>query len=104
MEKTIQLDQRELQAVAGIEQEVMQANAQWGMLRRQLDQADKICEQVVEKQRSFIRQALADHGIQRFENARPAPGAIIVTLPDVPEATSPAPPKANGAPTVIDIA
>lgn len=106
MEKTIQLDQRELQTVATIDQEFTQAQAQWAILRRQLDQADKLCEQAAGKRDSFVQQAAAARGVPQIMRWRPeAPGVIIVTFPDMPEsaAVPPGSAKANGAPAVIDV-
>jgi hypothetical protein len=97
MEKTIQLDQREIQAAQGIDQELTQAWAQVGMFSEQLDQARKLRDQAVEKQRGLIRQALVTRGIERFENARPGAqmGTILVVVPDDPPLV---PGKANGLP------
>jgi hypothetical protein len=96
MEKTIQLDQREIQAAQGIDQELTQAWAQIGMFSEQLDQARKARDQATEKQRGLIRQALAAHGIERFENARPGAqmGTILVVVPDEPALPAA---KVNGA-------
>jgi hypothetical protein len=99
MEKTIQLDQREIQAAQGIDQELTQAWAQVGMFSEQLDQARKLRDQAVEKQRGLIRQALTARGIERFENARPGQqmGTLLVVVPDeLPPMLA----KSNGLPAV----
>jgi hypothetical protein len=99
MEKTIQLDQREIQNAQSIDQELTQAWAQVGMFSEQLDQARKGRDQAVEKQRGLIRQALVARGIERFDNARPGAqmGTIVVVVPDdVPTLVA----KPNGLPQI----
>jgi hypothetical protein len=82
MEKTIQLDQRELQQAGQIDQARMQALAQIGALSMDMEQAKRNLEVANEQQRSFMRQALAAHGIEQFDSARPVPNGILVTIPD----------------------
>lgn len=102
MEKTIQLDQRETQAAQTIDQETTQAWAQIGMFTEQLDQARKMRDAAIEKQRGLIRQALAARGIDRFDSARPGAqvGTLTVVIPDEPAAGSPAP-VLNGIPQPV---
>lgn len=96
MEKTIHLDQAVMQTAQGIDQELTQAWAQIGMFSEQLEQARKLRDQAIEKQRGLMRQALATRGIDRFDNARPGmqPGTITVSVPDMPEVIPPQ--KPNG--------
>ena len=95
MEKTIQLDQRELQTAQAIDQELMRAWAQIGVLSEQFKQAEKTRERVIEKQRDFLQQAVAARGITSYNNAQPGPnGTVVITLPDEPAMVEAA--KPNG--------
>jgi len=104
MEKTIQLDQREMQQATGIEEQRLRALAQIGAATIDIEQAEanelqgrKALESANEKQRDFIRQTVANHGINQFDSARAVPNGIVVTIPDS-IAMPPAPPdKVNGA-------
>lgn len=105
MEKTIQLDQRELQQAQAIDQELMQAWAQIGVLSEQQKQAEKNRDKAIEKQKDLMQQALLARGIERHMGARPGTqaGTLIVILPD----EAPPPPveasKPNGAPRVLEV-
>ena len=96
MEKTIQLDQREMQTAREVDQEVTLAWAQIGMFSEQLEQARKLRDAGIEKQKSLIKQALATRGIDNFEGARPGmqAGTVVVVLPDPVESSAQ---KVNGA-------
>lgn len=82
MEKTIQLDSKESAMVAAIDQERTNALAQVGALSLDMEQARKNLDSAAERQRSFIRQALAIRGIDRFDNARVQNGALHVSMPE----------------------
>lgn len=106
MEKQFALDQRESAQLSQMEQERTNALAMVGALSLDMEQARKNLDIALEKQRGFLRSALSSRGVERYENARIANGAIIAALPDMLE-PPPAPTaggKPNGAPTVIDVA
>jgi uncharacterized membrane protein len=84
MEKTWQLDQREAALVQQMEQERQSALAMVGALTLDMRTAEKNLEASAERQRAFVRQALMTRGIDRYENARLANGALVVTVPDAP--------------------
>jgi hypothetical protein len=88
MEKTIQLDQKELGQMAQADQFRTQALAVVGALSLDMETARKNLDAAQERQQSCIRQALANRGIDRFENARAQNGVITVTVPDEPHAPS----------------
>lgn len=94
MEKTYQLDQKEQAMLQQVEQERTNALAAVGALSLDMEQARKNLDAAAERQRSFIRQAVATRGVERFDNARAANGTLIVTLPDpMPEVMRPASPS-----------
>ena len=79
MEKTYQLDQKELNALAVIDQEKTQALAMIGGLSLDMEQARKNLELAIERQKSIVRQALSARGVERYENARAQNGTLFVT-------------------------
>jgi hypothetical protein len=89
MEKTFQLDQKELAMIAQADQERTQALAQVGALSLDMEQARKNLDAAAERQRYFIRQIVMNRGVERFESARVQNGAIVVTVPEA-GATAPA--------------
>ena len=93
MEKTIQLDPREMQQATGIEEQRMRALAQIGALSLDMEQARKNHEVANERQREFIRQVLESRGIEQFDSARAVPNGILVSIPD----SIGTPVKANGS-------
>jgi hypothetical protein len=86
MEKSYQLDQREAALLGQMDQERTQALAAVGALSLDMEQARKNLDAVAERQRSFLRQALSQRGIDRYENARMVNGALVVAMPDAPSA------------------
>lgn len=80
MEKTIQLDQKEIQAHSEITRELTLAWAQIGVMMEQLDQARRARDQLIEKQRALIKQAVTDRGINKFENARLIENTIMLNV------------------------
>jgi hypothetical protein len=95
MERTFQLDQKELAAMQQADQERTQALAMVGALSLDMEQARKNLDSTAERQRSFIRQALDKRGVERYENARAVNGALVVTLPDEP-------PTIGSGPKMVD--
>lgn len=83
MEKTYQMDQKEAMLFAQVEQERTQALAMVGALSLDMEQARKNLDTAAERQRSFIRQALAGRGVERFDNARAQNGVIVVSIPEL---------------------
>src|SRR5215467_9744812 len=101
MEKTFQLEPKELQFYSSLEQEQQQALAQVGALSLDLEAAKTSLQTVQERHRSFIRTAVLHRGIDQFHSARITQGQLHCSLPDVPpELPPPAPDKqlVNGAP------
>lgn len=96
MEKTYQLDQKEQQQLAQVEQERTQALAMIGALSLDMEQARKNLDVAAERQRSFLRQALANRGVERYDQARAQSGVVYVTLPDMPA------PVAQEGPRIIE--
>lgn len=90
MEKTFQLDQKEMAMFSQVEQERTQALAAVGALSLDMETARKNLDVAADRQRSFIRQALANRGVDRFDNAGIRNGALVVSMPD--PALVPAPP------------
>jgi hypothetical protein len=88
MEKLFNLDQKETAMLAQVDQERTQALAMIGALSLDMEQARKTLDTAAERQRSFIRQALVNRGVERYENARAQNGSLIVTMPDEPSARS----------------
>jgi hypothetical protein len=95
MEKTFTLDQKEAALLAQVDQERTNALATVGALSLDMEQARKNLDTAAERQRSFIRQALAARGVDRFESARAQNGTIVVTMPDAPTML-PTPPLEGG--------
>jgi len=91
MEKSFQLDHREIAALQQFDQARTQALAMVGALTLDMEQAKKNLETAQEGQRAFIRQALAIRDVDRYENARAANGTLLVTLPDDALAEMPPP-------------
>jgi|SRR5215831_5773631 len=106
MEKSFQLDQKEAVLLGQLDQERTQALAMVGALSLDMEQARKNLDSAADRQRSFIRQALTNRGIERYENARAANGALIITLPDQPTEPMPEPPpvgrRLNGPPNLTE--
>jgi hypothetical protein len=98
MEKTFTLDQKETAMLAQVDQERTQALAMVGALSLDMEQARKNLDTAAERQRSFIRQALSTRGVDRYENARAANGALIVTMPD----EVPAPHHEGSSPKMVE--
>ena len=98
MEKQFQLDQREAQTFAQIDQGRTQALAAIGALSLDMEQARKNLESAVERHRMFVQAAVNARGLDNFENARIANGNLLVSLPDDPAAAPVAipPAKSNG--------
>jgi len=82
MEKTYHLDQTEQAMLTAVDQERTNALAMVGALSLDMEAARKNLDTAAERQRSFIRQALATRGVERYENAKAQNGALIVTMPD----------------------
>ena len=82
MEKSFQLDPKETALLGQLDQERTQALAMIGALSLDMEQARKNLDNAAERQRGFIRQAMSNRGIDRFDNARVQNGALLVTLPD----------------------
>ena len=97
MEKQFQLDPREQQQMAQIEQGRTQALASIGALSLDMETAKRALDVAQERHRSFLQGAVAARGIEQFENARTVNGSLVVILPDEPAAsTVVVPMKANG--------
>jgi hypothetical protein len=84
MEKTYQLDQREMGLFQQADQERTQALAVVGALSLDMETARKNLDTAAERQRMLIRQALSTRNVERYDNARVANGALFVSLPDAP--------------------
>jgi hypothetical protein len=84
MEKAFQLDQKEMVQLQQVDQERTQALAMVGALSLDMEQARKNLDAAAERQRSFIKQVLANRGVERYESARAQNGAIIALIPDAP--------------------
>jgi hypothetical protein len=97
MEKTYTLDQRETALLQQVDQERMNALSVIGALSLDMEVARKNLDNAAERQRSFIRQALSTRGVERYENARAANGALVVTMPD-----GMAVPTAPDAPRIVE--
>jgi hypothetical protein len=82
MEKTYQLDQKELGQLQGLDQERTQALAMIGALSLDMETARKNLEAAAERQRQFIRSALEKREVTRYNNAQVRNGSIAVDLPD----------------------
>ena len=82
MEKSFQLDQKEITLLGQLDQERTQALAMVGALLLDLEQAKKNLDTAGERQRACVRQALTNRSVDRFDNARVQNGALLVTLPD----------------------
>ena len=70
MEKTFQLETKEQQILTGLEQDTLRLNARYGQLRREQDDIDKRLMASEQKQRSFIENALATRGVDKFDAAQ----------------------------------
>jgi hypothetical protein len=86
MEKTFQLDQKESQILQQLDQERTQFLAAIGALSLDMETARRNLEGSAERQRAFIRQALLNRNVDRFDGARAQNGTLFVTLPDQPAA------------------
>ncbi|HEY6272612.1 MAG TPA: hypothetical protein VIX19_11550 [Terriglobales bacterium] len=84
MEKSYQLEQREVANLSQLEQERTQALAMIGALSLDMEQAKKNLDSSAERQKAFVRQALANRGIDKYENARTQQGTLFVSLSDPP--------------------
>ena len=89
MEKSFDLTPPELQAFSALEQDNLRANATYGILARQMRDAEQRIAQSEEAQRNFIRAAIQNRGIEQFQNARLEPGRIVCTLPEASPAAKP---------------
>ena len=89
MEKTFTLNDKELGALAAVDQERTQALAMVGALSLDMEQARKNLDAAAERQRGFIRQTLSARGVERYENARVQNGTLIVAVPDAPAGAAP---------------
>jgi hypothetical protein len=87
MEKSYQLDQKEMNLLQPLDQERTNALATIGALSLDMETARKNLDTAAERQRAFIRQALINRGVDRFDNARIQNGALLVTIPDSNPAT-----------------
>ena len=105
MEKTFQLDQRELAMIGQVDQERTQALAQVGALSLDMEQARKNLDAAAERLRSFIRQVVTNRGVERFESARVQNGAVVVSIPEgimPPKLSSPAAEGSGSGPRVVE--
>jgi hypothetical protein len=91
MEKTYQLDQREVSLFGQADQERTQALAVVGALSLDMETARKNLDTAAERQRMLIRQALSNRGVERYENARVQNGSLFVSMPDMPVSAPPEP-------------
>jgi hypothetical protein len=82
MERTIELNAHEREQIATLEKEHMQINAQWAVLRRQMDAVEKLVAQSEEAQRGFIRAALSQRGVSQIQSARLEQGIIRYATSD----------------------
>ena len=96
MEKVFPLEQKEATLLGQLDQERTQTLAVVGALSLDMEQAKKNLDAAAERQRAFIRQALLNRGVDRYENARVQNGSMIVSLPDGPPDMT-APPKTAAA-------
>lgn len=99
MEKTFQLEQKELAMIGQADQERTQALAHVGALSLDMEQARKNLDAASERQRSIIRQVVANRGIERFESARVQNGAMVVIVPEgtIPSSLSSPAAEGNGS-------
>jgi hypothetical protein len=96
VEQSFQLDAKENAALAQLEQDRTQALAGIGALMLDLEQGRKNLEGAVERQKAFIRTALAVRNVEGYENARLINGSLVVTMPNAPLEMMPAAPPPNG--------
>jgi hypothetical protein len=82
MEKSYQLDQKEMTQLQPIEQERTGALARFGGLSLDMEQARKNLDAAAERLRAFIRQALTARGVERYDGALVQNGTLLVALPD----------------------
>lgn len=97
-QQSFNLTEKELQSFGALEQDNLRANATYGVLARQMEDAKQRIAQSEEAQRQFIRTTLHDRGVDQFREARIEPGRIICTmLDDAPMmGKNPLSPRANG--------
>ena len=88
MEKTFQLDQKELAVLQQADQERTMALAQVGALSLDMETARKNLDAAQERQKFHIRQAVTARGIERFAAARQQDSTLIVAIMEEPPAAA----------------
>ena len=105
MEKTYHLDQTEQAMLTQVDQERTNALAMVGALSLDMEQARKNLDSAAERQRAFIRQALATRGVTQYENAKAQNAVLVVTMPDARPSVETGGPipieRVNGSPDVV---
>jgi hypothetical protein len=83
MEKILNLDQNEQQILSNLEMDNLKLNAQYGVLRRQMDEVLPKISASEEAQRGFIRDVLSHRNEVQYISARLiGNGQVAVTYPD----------------------
>lgn len=83
MEKTFDLNPKEMQSLSTLENDNLRANATYGVLARQMDDCKQKIAQSEEAQRQFIRTVIQNRGIEQWVDARLQQGGkILCILPD----------------------
>lgn len=83
IEKTIKWDSSEESQMKVIENDRTQVLARIGALMMELEEVKKNLEAINGRQRAAVQQVLSNRGITQFESARPIPGGIVLTIPEV---------------------
>lgn len=84
MQRTFSLEQHEQRTLSALEQENMQALARVGALMMDLETARQQVALTQDKQRMFLRTALAARNVDQFQEARVINGQIVAQFPDEP--------------------
>ena len=88
MEKSFQLEPREMQNLQALETERKEVLAQIGALSLDMEAAKKKLAGSMEAQKHFLRNALSNRGLDNFQTAKLVGNEIIVTLSeDMPNLT-----------------
>jgi hypothetical protein len=84
MEKTFSLDSKEQQMLGGLEQDNLRLNARYGQICREREDLERRIAASEEQQRSFLRNSLANRGVEQFEAAQILNGQLVCRLADQP--------------------
>ena len=104
MEQTFSLDQKEQQQLNGLEQDNLRLNARYGVLCREMKDIEQRIASSEEQQRGFMRNALANRGVEQVDAAQIVQGQLVARVPDekIPPSLPEESKRVNGAPAVIE--